>query len=102
MSDRSFVLAMWQNGLREWDDAFAFEWVLTSVELLGRGIITEGQHLAVGRDVREAQRRYEQLRLDGVSPTAAIEIMCKPELENVGRTGPSADGRHSGGGARHP
>lgn len=89
MSDRSFVLAMFHNGLTEWDDTFAFEWLLTSIELLGRGIITEGQHLAVGRDVRAAQRRYEQLRLDGVSPTAALETMVDATLDDRGRPGPA-------------
>lgn len=89
MSDRSFVLAMWHNGLREWDHEFTSEWLLTSVELLGRGIITEAQHLAVARDVRQSMRRYEQLRLDGVSPVAALENMVNAYLDSLGRPGPA-------------
>lgn len=102
MSDRSFVLAMYHNGLVEWDDSFAFEWVLTSIELLARGIISEAQHLAVGRDVRQAQRRYEQLRLEGVTPLGAMQSMVNDLLPNPAGTGPSAAGRQPGSAATQP
>lgn len=102
MSDRTFVLAMWNAGAREWDDAFALEWVLTSAESFSRGISAARTHLLVVREVREAQRRYEQLRLDGTSPSVALANMALHHDQDSGRHGPPAGDRGSGSAATRP
>jgi len=102
MPDRTFVHAMWTSGVRQWDDAFALEWVLQSAEAFSRGISSARVHLLAVREVREAQRRLEQLRLDGVSPAVAFMSMVWNDNQEPGRHGPPPAGRGSGSAATQP
>lgn len=102
MSDRDFVPAMWFNGNRSWDDRFALDWVLAGAELYSRTIIGSRSFLSIVREVREAQRRYDNLRLDGVSDTVALELMFEEaHPDPAGMDSPRLSGE-SGGEAATP